>query len=1266
MAQKLYYLLLCFLFFMSANIYAEDKVPVDPDLIVLFSDIHCPPNGYQGPKFEQKIQELLKMNPRPAHLLIYGDFAHLFGKIEDYTALKKMMAPVDAAGIPWHVTFGNHDRHTNFFKVFPERIQKNPNVPNKYVNIVETSKVLFVLLDSHLEDKVSGAIDAEQRKWLETVLAKSKKPVLVGCHHPLSETKLTDLFKKYPSFAGYIYGHNHYWKPLVKDGIHTLCLPSTGHWGDIGYVTARISDKGIDFTLHQDDFYREKKSAPDRPADWQEIVKKRNGSTFHIPFNTIQKPSVVWMDSLDCKSMQIHPYVPNSGWHPYPQAYKAKIDGQERNHGIQFYTPGRLGMELPSGKITFSVWAGNIGPKHKPGKVEFKVVGDGKLLWSSGTVEIADAPKLCRLELDNVRYLTLMAIPVGDIHQECLVCWADAQFSSTSIPLEGQIRMTNLPIDLDGNVLDQSDEAGREYLALTCQILVGMEKKPAIQAYNIQATLLPSDRDPLDILLRRTESLCEHLKKTSETPILENESQKLVLLREKSVQTKPEWKKQRRDLFNEVFKLRRTISLSNPILDFKDIVFIKRHYNPEAEKTGNHMCDEFFGFHSRPGGGIFILKNAFAQNTKDQSIIDLLQKSTVENGRLKGRSLDKTWGFLAPTLSYNAQEVCFAAADTSSPRHSYTWTEDNCYHLFKVGIDGKKLTQITDGNVNDLDPWYMPNERIVFISERRGGFGRCHARPCPSYTLHSMETDGSDITCLSSHETNEWAPSIDHNGMIVYTRWDYVDRGFNQAHHPWITYPDGRDPRAIQGNYSEDERGRPHFETSFKPIPESNKLVGTAKGHHTQYFGSVILLDPNVEDDDTGGDPMAPLKRITPDQLFPEAEISPHHAPACYGQPFPLSEEFYLVSYDPFSGMGRGECNNYGLYLLDVFGNKILLYRDAEISCQCPWPILEREVPPVIPHQTLVGIPRSEKSRVTNVPKELPKTGIVGVTNVYNTIRPFPEGTKIKELRIVQILPKTTWNCNDPWIGYGAEKSARRVLGTVPVEKDGSARFDMPVDVPVYFQALDENGVAVQTMRSATYVKPGESLTCNGCHEGRNNTSGNRLSGYPSAFRRKPSMIQADVPGSDPFNYPILVQTILDRHCVDCHAQEAKNKKTFPLDRGPKDKHFFNSYINLRPYIFVYASNHNTRMDPPVTFLPNHGGAWDAFLDARTFPGKFGANASKLWILLKKGHYNVNLSPSEKRALALWMDNNADFYGGYEFDTLAAQREGKTIKPTLE
>ena len=278
-------------FFLLQPLYsAEEKVPVDPDRIVIFSDIHCPPQGYQREMFQKRINDLLTLRPRPAHLLIYGDFAYTKGDVGDYEVLREMMKQVEAAGIAWDVAFGNHDRRENFAKIFTERKSAAPDVPDRYISIVDTPKAQFILLDSLIEGKVDGGIDPPQREWLAKKLAAATKPVFVGCHHPLNETKLESIFLKSDWFAGYIYGHNHYWKPVYENGVATLCLPSTGHWGDIGFVTLDLKEHKAVFESHQLDawypVYGVKPHTYARNPNWEQHVKRNNGSQFVLPLPT--------------------------------------------------------------------------------------------------------------------------------------------------------------------------------------------------------------------------------------------------------------------------------------------------------------------------------------------------------------------------------------------------------------------------------------------------------------------------------------------------------------------------------------------------------------------------------------------------------------------------------------------------------------------------------------------------------------------------------------------------------------------------------------------------------------------------------------------------------------------------------------------------------------------------------------------------------------------------------------------------------------------
>ncbi len=758
-------------------------------------------------------------------------------------------------------------------------------------------------------------------------------------------------------------------------------------------------------------------------------------------------------------------------------------------------------------------------------------------------------------------------------------------------------------------------------------------QKIAAQTFRSESLILASDRDPADIVLRRTEALLAHLKSMPSARNLSAEEIQLAQLKINNTRTPIQDTDARYQLFRQILKLRRKIAFSNPLLDFDRILFIKRHFLPAtvtwgSDMRGNHMCDQYFGFHAIGGGGLFVLENSFGEKPV---IRNILADSVCRNGRFKGKKL-QPGGFLSPELSYDGRTILFAYTEAEPTR--YKWTEKSTFHIFKVNVDGSGLVQLTDGPENDFDPCWLPNGRIVFISERRGGYGRCHPRPVPLYTLHSMNADGSDIIRLSHHEGNEWHPSIDRNGMVLYTRWDYVDRGNIQAHHPWITTPDGHDARAIQGNYGKSKGARPTMEMDLRAIPGSHKYIATAAAHHSQAYGSLVLIDPRIKDDDA----MAPLQRLTPEVPFTEAEIR-YSDGQVYATAWPLSEYFYLCVYDCDGSARRGTRNNFGIYLVDAFGNKELIYRDPAISCLSPIPLRPRKKPPAF------------AGGATDIPEqspELQKTTTVGVINVYNSRLPFPEDTTIKALRIIQLLPKTTPLINEPRIGYGNEKGARAALGTVPVEPDGSAYFNLPTGKSVYFQVLDEHGLAVQSMRSDTYVHPGQQLLCRGCHEPRRSAPAVPKR-FPLAFRRPPSRIQPDVEGSKPFSFPRLVQPVLERNCVTCHEKEPKAPDLRKGDWKKNPDYRYTSYDNLREYAFFFGSVRNE---------------YDPWTTPRTIPGQFGARASKLYEILRHGHHDVILSKEDLHRIILWLDCNSDFFGSYE--NTEAQAKGDIVQPILE
>ena len=778
----------------------------------------------------------------------------------------------------------------------------------------------------------------------------------------------------------------------------------------------------------------------------------------------------------------------------------------------------------------------------------------------------------------------------------------------------------------------------------------------AKQAFHGAALVLDSDRDPADIVLRRTTALLTDLKQLAGANLAAYDAP-LAKLQQAVADTPVTDAAARRALHHAVCQLRRQIALANPLLNFRDVVFIQRH-----RAFYDHMCDQFYGICQNPGGGLYVLEDAWGPHPH---VRDLLAHAVCENGRLAGQKLsggsarrpqlrydgeraisgeDAEGGsFLSPALSPDGRQIAFAYVERRGDKEQLFhedptrghWDAQRCYHIFTIHADGTGLRQVTDGTWNDFDPCWLPNGRLAFISERRGGYLRC-GRACPLYNLYDMNPDGSGVNCLSFHDSNEWNPSVSHDGRIVWTRWDYVDRHGCIAHMPWITTLDGRDPRPLHGNYAP-RQSRPDMELCVRPIPGSPKYVGLATPHHGQAYGSMIIIDPQVADDDG----MGPVRRFTPEVGFPESQGGRQ----AYSTPWPLSENYHLCVYDaamtgaPLKRPG----DNYGIYLVDAFGNKELLYRDLEIGCMNPIPLRPQPLP-AVPATTLAEVQQRKAISIRDQGE-----ATMAVINVYDNQKGWPAGTKIHALRVLQLLP-----CAVPSGGLRPHETGRRiaeagdsivpcrwVLGTVPVEADGSAHFTVPAYREVFFQALDERGLAINSMRSATQARHGEKLVCQGCHEHKSQAS-KMPAVLPLALRRAPSKPRPDVDGSHPFSYPRLVQPVLDRNCVQCHA-ENKAKKAPNLAAEPIANKFFASYNQLVNYGFTsYGDSYRTRS------------------------GQFGARASKLLELLDKGHYDVKLSEEDLHRLTLWLDCCSMFYGVFEKEPGEAQLRGEVARAILE
>ncbi len=796
-----------------------------------------------------------------------------------------------------------------------------------------------------------------------------------------------------------------------------------------------------------------------------------------------------------------------------------------------------------------------------------------------------------------------------------------------------------------------------------------------------------ADRNPVDVALRRTEALLNHISQMENAPDLGSQSNELNGLKQAASGGYSN-ESTAKAAFLDVSRLRREIALKNPLLDFDQIVtmgadfaggFIQSvgyqgncsaidnhwqtedYHNTDWTKNnitgsygyhggGNKKCDPPLNCES-PTAGPRIISNFKGESANLKYLIrDIIEKNPDVCSRIGNGERD--WKGIYD-LSYDGDTLVFATSPSGCHRS---------LHLFKCAMDGSGLVQLTDGALSDYDPAFLPNGRIVFVSLRSWTASRCQpgtGKPGPfSVNGHSnedgmeklqaggqlwrMNGDGSDMHQISFHETNENHPVVDHDGRLVYTRWDYIDRDFNAGHHLWICYPDGRDPRAPAGNWARphyrddpvNTRGRrPDTHGHTRPIPgHPGEYIAVAGHHHSFLPGVPVLINTKIADDNE----MAQTK-IIKGRCFTH-EQGPSLCPPCgkfrvgqffkrYVTPWPLSRDFYLISRDEPRELG----DNLSVILLDRFGNEIVLGRNGGMG---PRPLRSREKPPSIPDQSWSG----ERSLEQNRPK-----AVISVNNVNISDFEWPEGTKIEALRIIQIVPKP-WSCplgSNMAIGWQGGGIARHVLGTVPVEEDGSAHFLAPINSEIYFQALDSLGTAIQSMRSGTYVHPGEHLSCLGCHEDK----WNMPPGNPSAtaLSRDPSPITPEPEGSLPFNFHVLVKPVFQNTCLPCHEKEGKGLMDFnyvePGDTSEPGR--------LHKYAFYFAGAGQERSNKE---------------GMRTEAGNFGFRASDMGKKLLATHRD-RLTEEEFRRVVVWIDaNSMNMSACHDFEK---QMEGEVVWPLL-
>ncbi len=632
--------------------------------------------------------------------------------------------------------------------------------------------------------------------------------------------------------------------------------------------------------------------------------------------------------------------------------------------------------------------------------------------------------------------------------------------------------------------------------------------------------------------------------------------------------------------------LRREALVANPLVSGRPILFVVRqqyksdHHNTATIfKTGEINTNNFRG-----GGALKTID--FAQGGEITTLIETSQ------GLLRD-----------PEVHFAGGKIVFSMRKN---------IEDD-YHIYQINADGTGLKQLTSApGVADFDPLYLPDDSIVFSSTREPKYCMCNRHIMGN--LFRMDADGANIHQIGKSTLHEGHSALMPDGRILYDRWEYVDRNFGDAQGLWTVNPDGTNQSVYWGNNT----WSPGSVIDARPIPGTENVLCIFGSCHDRPWGALAIIDRRL-----GIDGRKPVVRTwAADAVNLVTEAGPR--PDVYGfdeftkvnpkyeDPYPLSDKYFLCS----RMTGQGE--QMGIYLLDIFGNEVLLHVE-EPGCFDPMPVSRRPRPMTVP------LRRDFEDR----------SGYLYILNVYEGthMEGLQPGT-VKYLRVVESPEKRFWTYAE-WGGQGVHCPAlnwhsfenKRILGTVPVAEDGSAYFEVPSDKFIFFQLLDANKMMVQSMRSGTIVQSGELTGCVGCHENRRQSPKQFGEKIPIALKRQPSKLNGWKGEPRLFNYASEVQPVFDKHCISCHdfGQEAESKLILAGDRTNT---FNASYNELWRKKYINAI-----------------GAGPSDIQQ---PYSWGSHASKLVEVIREGHYDMKLSSDEFERIVTWIDLNATYYPRYD------------------
>jgi hypothetical protein len=573
----------------------------------------------------------------------------------------------------------------------------------------------------------------------------------------------------------------------------------------------------------------------------------------------------------------------------------------------------------------------------------------------------------------------------------------------------------------------------------------------------------------------------------------------------------------------------------------------------------------------------------------------------VTNGELTELVPSPGGQILDCDLSFDARKILFS------------WRRGKLYQVYSINVDGTGLTQLTDDESHNFNACWLPDGDVLFLSTRRPQAAYCFFTPVG--ILYRMEADGSNQRRISSNYLNDFTPAVMDDGRVIYGRWEYVDRPAIPIQSLWTINPDGT---ALAGFYGNRVLGPATF-IEPQSIPGRPEILCTMTGHNGFCAGAIGLIDVR-----RGDNAQEAIRNITPEINHGTIDRSNNGTRGPYQTPYPIGDTYFLVSHNG-SVLVRDYEQTEQATVLETRG---LGFRNAR-------PVRPRPTPPV-------------RSSHLPDPEETGPWATMFLQDVYQGLLPHVERGEVKQIAVVQERARTlmsspgihrpAFDFQRILVSCGATYVPKKVWGFADVAADGSAHFKVPAEQPVYFIALDDQGRAVQRMRSFTHLMPGEVQGCIGCHEPRNQTSHVQL---PTAVLGQPQELTVPEWGVRGFCYASIVQPVLDKHCVECHQPHDK-QGDIDLTGDRTD------YFNVS-YEVLARRNQGRRGSPWVNWIPTYNGhEWNIH---EITPKAWGSPQSKLADLILSGHPDaegkprVKMDEASRRRVLMWIDLNVPYYG---------------------